>query len=213
MSLSILNIYKSQIKLDLELITTFIESTYIQNEKNLDEIDKRFNAYYNTIEKDDQLLSYLEDKSYLHNALFKKHLFNSYFSILTAFFEISLTQIINFNFELNPLDKDPIYKGKFRMEEVEGALRKTKKINLADLKEDKDIILYYRDLRHLLVHCDSNLNFANKTSKNLISRIRKDKKITIDKHTDEIGFQDLSSVIEYKSSIDRFLNSVLDKIR
>ena len=194
------------------MISTFIESSYIQNEKNLDEIDKGFNAYYDTIEKDDQLLSYLEDKSYLHNELFNKHLFNSYFSILTAFFERSLTQIFNFYCEVNSLDKDIIYKGKFRMEDAEKIIKETLKINLADLKEDRALIMYYRELRHLLVHCDSNLNYANKRSKNLISKIRKDKSIKIDEHTNEIKFPDLSSVIEYKSSIEKFLNSLLDHI-
>lgn len=212
MPLSIFNIYKGQIKIDLELISTFIESTYIQNEKSLDEIDKGFNAYYDTIEKDDQLLIYLEDKSYIHNQLFNKHLFNSYFSILTAFFERSLTQIINFYHELKSLEKDNIDKGMFRMEEAEKTLTETLKINLADLKEDKTRILYYRELRHLLVHCDSNINYAKKSSKNLISKIRKDKRITIDSQTCEIRFPDLSSVTEYKNSIERFLNSILDHI-
>jgi hypothetical protein len=212
MPLSIFNIYKGQIKIDLDLISTFIESTYIQNEKNLDEIDKVFNAYYDTIEKDDQLLSYLEDKAYIHNELFNKHLFNSYFSILTAFFERSLTQIFNFYYEVNSLDKNIIYKGKFRMDEAEKTIKETLKINLADLKDDREIILYYRDLRHLLVHCDSNLNYANKKSKNLISKLRKDKRIKIDEQTNEIRFSDLSSVIEYRSSIEKFLNSILEHI-
>ena len=104
MPLSTYRIYKGQIKIDLEMISTFIEYTYFQNEKILKEIDDGYNNYYNTLGKDDQLLSYLEDKSYIHNNLFNKHLFNSYFSILTAFFESSLTQIFKFYSELNSLD-------------------------------------------------------------------------------------------------------------
>lgn len=209
MPISIFNIYKGQIKIDLEMIITFIESTYTQNEIILEEIDKGFSAYYETIEKDDQLLSYLEDKAYIHNKLFNKHLFNSYFSILTSFFESSLNQIYNFYYELNPLDsvklnEDSLY--------AEKSLIETLKINLADLKEDLDKILYYKNLRNLLVHCDSNLNYKNKKYKNLIAQIKKDPRINIDKQTNEIIFTDLSCVIEYKSTIQRFFNSLLDQI-
>ena len=212
MPFSIFKIYKGQIKIELEMIGTFIESTYIQNERTLEEIDKGFNLYYDTIEKDDLLLSYLEDKSFIHNQLFNKHLFNSYFSILTAFFERSITQIFSLYDELKTLDKVSIIKGKFRMEEAEKTITETLKINLADLKQDKTKILYYRELRHLLVHCDSNIKYANKKSNNLISKIRKDKSIQIDEQTSEIRFPDLSSVTEYKTSIERFLNSILDNI-
>jgi hypothetical protein len=202
--ISIYKIYKGQIKIDLEMINSFIEYTYFQNEQILNEIDNRYNNYYDTIENEDQFLSYLEDKSFIHSNLFNKHLFNSYFSILTAFFERSLSQIFNFYYELNLSDPDSSIKGKFRIEEAEKTLTKILKINLVDLKEEKAIILYYRDLRHLLVHCDSNLKFANKKSKNLISRIRKDKRIAVDKQTNEIRFPDLSCIIEYKLTLNDF---------
>lgn len=214
MAHSSFKIYESEIKIDLRLIDSYIETSYNQNQITLEEIDIAYNANNEQIENNEVLLSFLEDKSYLQN-LFKKHLFNSYFSILESFFERSIIKICQIYCNSNPSIPDISTYERFGQKERKTFIKKTIKIKIDDLNSCWDRILKYKRLRDLLIHCDSNLNNykKEKEKKCLIELLKgKEEFVKIDNLTNEVSFVDLTMVNEYKACIEKYLTTITDRI-
>lgn len=212
MALSIFKIYKSQVKIDLNLITSYIETTYSQNEKVLEEIDRDYTTLCQAQGEIDSISSALEDKSYLYNVQFKRFLFSSYFSFLTSFFDNNLIQICKIYFNLNPSNGGSININQFQRDSAKTFLKKTIEIQIDDLNCHWEKIAYYIKIRNLLVHCDSKLKNYNKEEKNLFRNLKTNGNVEIDKNTDEINFVNLEPVYEFKACIEEYLMTIIDRI-
>jgi hypothetical protein len=218
--MSMFNVFKERIKLELENIQSFIEEISDYIKKRQSDIEKSYDSAISDFKPDedegfDPAFIY-DDDIHKYNEVFPKHYFNPLLLSIYGLFENWLKRLCDLDSRrgFSNLKVNDLAGGNY-IEKSRKYLKVVAELNLDDTEKDWQKIKQIQKVRNAIAHNDSNI----KTDKNrelekqeLYTIIKSDNRIELNDSIGSFYIKDKEYLYEVIELITKYLNFVISNL-